>query len=311
MYRAVSARVAWVMVALSGSCCGGCSILGERPPPSDPAQRTTRVAAHCANYQYPLADTVSTVAAVTWVLFANRKIEENEPKPEGYVSNQFGGVDYMPGSSGSPSDVSSYKLLRAGGYGAVGLFAASAIYGLVIEAQCHSLQQEIRARTEKPSDTPLKRTAFPSSVFGFGFELPRAPAERHCAELGRTWSFEANAGLCQATVSSVATPDVRLEFELGVPSQIVVVYTPPNPQFATNYQQLFAAMRKIHGPPQVEPRPLSATCSASLVSCLQEGERPAGPVWRWSRGSLELSPVWKGDHAALELHYSRGEPDAY
>ena len=57
------ALIGWVACMVFGAGCSSCSLLAERPPPSDPAQRTARTAKHCSDVNYPLADTLSTAAS--------------------------------------------------------------------------------------------------------------------------------------------------------------------------------------------------------------------------------------------------------
>jgi len=258
-----------------------------------------------------LADTISTAASVTWIIYANRKIEENEPKAEAYTNNQFGGVDYSPASDGSPSDVTSFKWLRAGGYVSLGLFAASAIYGWVVEGQCHALRQELAAnKAPKEQDVSPTRQPFPASVLDYSFEFRPDQAQQHCFAQGRHWSLQGSVGVCKSERPSTERPTVQLDFELGTPSRITVSYPTPAEQLIRSSRVLEASVTKIYGPPQAQAAPLSASCTASLAGCLQDGERPAGPTWRWARGSIAISSSWKDDGAWLELHYQRAEANA-
>src|SRR3954471_20043003 len=165
------ARIRQVTVGLLLLSSTGCSLINERPPPSSPAERTSRVAAKCSDYQFPLADAISVVASITWIVYANEKIADNEPKPDRYETNPFGQAQYVPASSGDPSNVTNFKWLRASGYGALALFGVSAIYGSVIEMQCQALKQELAAKNNhQPLVVSSKHPAFPASVLGFSFE---------------------------------------------------------------------------------------------------------------------------------------------
>lgn len=184
----------------------------------------------------------------------------------------------------------------------------SAIYGWVIENQCRALKQELAAKSNpRPLEVASKWPGFPASVLDFSFESPPAQAEQQCFALGRKWSLESNQGLCRSTLGA---PDVQLDYELGVPRRITVIYRSKPEQLAERYRALMKSVSNIYGPPQTSPQPLSATCVASLASCLQNDEHPAGPVWRWARGTIVLRPVWRDDSGLLELQYERKEPEA-
>jgi hypothetical protein len=244
-----------------------------------------------------------------WIVYANQKIAENRPQP-GYEDDQLGGTDYVPPTPGNSSDVHSYELLRASAYASAGLFALSAIYGWVIEARCQALKKERKERRNAPQPVEASaRRAFPSDVLGFGFEFQPAQAGVRCTGLGGTWSFDANVGFCRLSRGPAPKPDVRIDFELGVPSQIALIYPAPTEQLGANYAALTQSMIQVYGPPQATAPALSSACAASLSGCLQAGEHPTGSVWRWPRGSIELSPALTDDGAELELHYLRGDPE--
>lgn len=103
MTRTRCAPIRQIAACLLAVCSTSCSLISERPPPTDPAQRTSRVAANCSDYNFPLADSISVAASVTWIVYANEKIEDNEPKPGGYETNRWGVEEYVPASSGDPS----------------------------------------------------------------------------------------------------------------------------------------------------------------------------------------------------------------
>jgi len=283
------------------SCSLGCSIVSEQLPPSDPSQRTKRAAKQCSDVIYPLADTASTAASISWILLANGKIEDNQPKPEGYRT-QYGVTAYFEADPGNPSQVSRYEVLRGVAYASTALFALSAIYGWVVEAQCATLRKEVEGASPKVALASSTQPRFPHSVLDFEFDLRPGAAEQVCSVRGGTWSFEDNVGLC-SWPADAAKPSVRLAFELGVPSRITVIYAASAAQLPTNYSALAASMHKLYGAPQVAAAPPSAACATGLARCLENGEHVAGPVWRWAQGTIELSPAWQGDRAVIELRY--------
>jgi hypothetical protein len=191
-----------------------------------------------------------------------------------------------------------YKWLRAGGYAGLALFGASAIYGWVIEAKCHEFRQELKTpQCKKAPQVASTLPSFPTNVPGFGFDFRPARAKQYCSAQGRSWSLEANVGWCHSTAGN---PDVRLDFELGLPARITVVYRSPAQRLANDYREFDASMRKIYGAPQIDP-PLSSTCAASLIDCLKNDDRPRARVWQWPRGSIELTPVQNAAESVLEL----------
>jgi len=133
---------------------------------------------------------------------------------------------------------------------------------------------------------------------------------KYCFAQGRHWSLQGSVGVCKSERPSTERPTVQLDFELGTPSRITVSYPTPAEQLIRSSRVLEASVTKIYGPPQAQAAPLSASCTASLAGCLQDGERPAGPTWRWARGSIAISSSWKDDGAWLELHYQRAEANA-
>jgi len=281
--------------------CVGCSFVSEQPPPEVPTHYAQgEKPCKPDNIWNPIADTASTIASVTWVIWANQKISAAE-------SDANAAKIADPYDSHTPDDA-SYKWARAAGYGGIALFAASAIYGYVIEAQCASYRRARNPQAgEKPSAT---RHGFPSSVLDFPWSVDLGGAERICRARGQDWAVEGSVGLCQSQTSSAAHPDVELEFELGHPTSIVVIYRSAPQTINENYDQVFADLKRAYGEPQTAAAHVSPACASSLSRCLEAGERPQGPLWSWSGGSIELAPVWQEDHALLELRYKHADAEA-
>jgi hypothetical protein len=218
---------------------------------------------------YPIVDLGSTVAGLTWVLHANQQIADSGPMTvDGYTT---------PGRGG---DNSTYEAERLGGYAIMGLFGASAIYGAYVEVECAALREDVRSRgtahAVEPGPKP-KRAGFPGSVYGFGFAIQQQQAAQLCAAKGQEWHIEGATGLCQSKIESVANPDLRLEFRMGVSSEITVVYRSLPAELNKNYGELYASLRGTYGPPQVEPAHISADCAHSLAHCLEMTSTPRAP----------------------------------
>lgn len=279
-----------------------CSFFAERPPPEAPYHHERGEEKPCkpSNIQYPIFDTISTLASVTWVVWANQKIDEAHSA--GQTQDAYGNLIPDPNAD---RDDGKYKVARAIGYAGIGLYAASAIYGYVIESQCASYRKE---RTFTPNtDGHGPSRGFPSSALDFAWSTDAPRAAQTCRARGQEWSLEGATGLCQSAVPSAAHPDVKLDFELGHPASIIVVYRSAPQAMNENYYQIFAGLKQTYGAPQTAPAHISAACASSLAQCLEAGEHPTGPVWSWADGTIELAPVWDEDHALLELRYKRAD----
>ena len=119
--------------------------------------------------------------------------------------------------------------------------------------------------------------------------------------------MEGTTGSCKPTLESGATPELRISFELGVPTEIRTLYRGSAQTKNRDYQALAAGLRASYGPPQVEAAALSPACQASLADCLESGVRPKGPVWHWAAGTIELVPSWASERAVLDIRYTREE----
>ncbi len=99
---------------------------------------------------------------------------------------------------------------------------------------------------------------------------------------------------------------MRLQYSLGTPSEITVVYHAPQSGLNEQFRTLNDSLLGFFGAPQV-PAQLSAACNASLEQCLAAGEHPHGPAWHWPKGSIEIAPLLQGEQALIELRYVRAE----
>jgi hypothetical protein len=199
--------------AFAALLCIGCSFQLSFPP-IEPQQRTARAAARCGGVEqepvlYPLVDTLSVVAGVTWVVHADR---------EGRVPD------------------SQRNAERIAGYGIVGLFGAGAVYGYAVAVTCASLRREVaegrgagrRVAEGRPGASKAAPPgSFPRRVFAFEFGMDRSQAESACRAMGRSWELEGPTAVCRAPRQSLADPEIRLEFELGALTRLRALYTIP------------------------------------------------------------------------------------
>lgn len=262
----------------------GCSFIFEPAPGSPHELRPNSEGYRCGkSFWYPVADTLSAAASVTWVVRANNELETHSEDSEGDV----------------------WRASRIAGWAGLGVFGASAIYGYVVEGRCAQLRknQELAAA---PRAAP-NRPDFPGSVLGFGFRMPEGDLAQLCMSKRAEWSKDGAVGYCRPKSESTANPEVRIRFELGKPAEIRTIYVGAVATKNRDYLALADGLRKSFGPPQVEGAPLSAECQASLSACLEAGARPKGPVWHWAAGSIELAPMWADERAVLEIRYTAEE----
>jgi hypothetical protein len=281
-----------LLLAASGTHC---SVLALRPPPSAPAERTAKAAEHCGDMWYPIADTLSTIAGLTWVVHANQRQEEDDAAARGAVIMQ---------RNTSPIDPA---VERNAGYIVMGIFGASAIYGYYVEERCHALRRELEEarRGREPQALPPPRSDLPKDVAGFTFHAPQAQAQATCVAKTGSWQIQGSVARCTPAGARSAEP-IRLEFESGTITRIAIVHSPPADQFDQAYDRLYAELRTKYGAPQTEPaRP--GDCATSLLACMKKGGKPKGPAWFFVAGSIALQPVWSEDNAALEERYVREE----
>ena len=280
----IGARVRsfWGYLFVAGQLCG-CSFIAE-PVPGTAHELRPKDGYRCGrSFWLPIADTASTVASVTWVVRANNELEVHE----------------------NDQDTDKWSVVRVAGWTGIALFGASAIYGYVVEGRCAKLRSDAEASAAPPP--PTVRPAFPGSVLGFGFSMQAGELAQLCLSKGQLWTTEGATGSCKPKLASGTTPEVRVLFELGVPSEIRTLYVGAAETKNRDYQALAAGLRANYGPPQVEPQAWPAACQTSLAACLEAGVRPKGPVWHWPAGTIELVPSWASERAVLDIRYTREE----
>ncbi len=301
--------------------CTGCSFLNERFPPSTPYDASALPARDpehphakpCPRdgFWSPVADTISTAAGLTWVLYADQKAKGQDYVPPSYDSQG----NYSPGQPSEPgADGGLVKAERIFGYSAMVLFGASAIYGAVVEGVCSSYRNRLASEASAPpskaalpvSAAPTAPQGFPGAVLQFGFEMTPAQAGVACADSGRVYRVEGTVAHCAPAPGALSQSEVRIQFSLGTPSEITVVYRAPAAGLNEQYRSLHASLSRYYGVPQVAAE-LSAACTTSLEQCLAAGEQPHGPTWHWPKGSIEIAPVWQNEQALIELRYARAE----
>ncbi len=304
------AALRWAVAVTLVHACVGCSLVSMAPPGAPGMTSAKNNRERCKNIWYPLADTASALAGVAWIVRANDDEALNGPEHTTTDCSSYGGNVCTETTYGSHHD-DTYKYERVAGYSILVAFAASAIYGYAVTAECDA-HNKARVASLATQDTPAERPrhGFPDSVEGFSFALQAAQAAQLCASKGETWELQGSTGSCKPAAESATNPDVRLEFELGAPTTIVLTYHPTPAAVSKNYGALYASLLGFYGAPQVKPGGVSTACAASLGQCLADGESPTGPVWHWAGGTIALSPIWKDDRAVLELRYSREEPQA-
>ncbi len=302
-----------VALAIAGS---GCSFLNERVPPSTPASpdavrsldpdHPRQRPCPSDGFWSPVADTVSTAAGLTWVLYANKQAKGQDYVPPSYDTQG----NFSPGQPSEPgTDSGLVKAERIFGYSSMVLFGASAIYGYVVEGACYSYRKRLSGEASASAPPPQAAPAllgFPGSVLEFSFEMTPAQAGVACTNGGRVWKVEGSLAHCTAAPGSVRTSEVRLRYSLGTPSEITLVYRAPQSGLNEQFRVLDTSMRKFYGAPQLAAN-LPAACSASLEQCLAAGEHPVGPAWHWPKGSIEIAPIWRDEQALIELRYVRAE----
>ena len=312
--------------AVLGLVCGGCSFVNERMPPSTEndaavnskggvwsesvnagvSPESTRVhPKYCPSdgIWSPVADTVSTIAGLSWVLYANSQAQGQE-----YVAPEFDSRGETIGQPTKPgADPGVVRAERIFGYSSMVLFGASAIYGYIVEGACASYHKRI-AQATGAADVKVQpaRHGFPGSVLQFGFGMTIAETGTACQSSGRVFRLDGARAECLPKPGTASTSEVRIQYALGTPSQITVVYHAPRAGLSEQYRVLNASLRESYGAPQVAAG-FSASCTASLEQCLAAGEHPSGPVWHWPNGSIEVAPVWQGERALIELRYTREE----
>jgi len=257
------------------------------------------------NIWYPLADSASVVAGLTWVLHANQVEDDSRP--------QAGTVDATGNArltSGPPTEDLSWE--KDLGYGVMGLFGASALYGFYVEIACAKARHEIDRQHELASGiTGKPRAAMPATVAGFTFETSVAQAQQACLAQGEDWKLEGSSAECSRTAKSAAAArDVQLQFRLGALTQVALIFKLPPEDLNVQYEQLTTSLINLYDKPQVGGGPLVGECATSLAACLANDQKVSGRTWHWPSGSIELTPVWRDEHSLLELRYSHEDPQA-
>ena len=269
----------WLGHSLLASALCACSFVAE-PWPGTPHELRAKEGYRCGkSFWYPIADTASTVASVTWVVRANNELAVHP----------------------DDQDTDKWSALRIAGWSGVALFGASAIYGYVVEGRCAMLRKAAETAAAPP---PSTRAGFPGSVLGFGFRMQQAQLAQLCLSKGELWTMAGATGICKPKLESSAVPQVRITFQLGTPSEIRTIYSGSAETKNRDYLALATGLRENYGPPQVEASPLTPECQSSLAQCLGSGARPTGPVWHWATGTIELVPTWASERAVLDIRYT-------
>ena len=217
--------------------------------------------------------------------------------------------------------------------GIAAVFLASALYGYDITGKCQVLKgqppdtrapsspggfpapDEDRGRRSRDPDPWASLVAsgaqvpdVPKTVGGFSFSTTVAEAEKTCTATQRAWDLRGRIGSCSSRVEGSGAETVRLEFELGNLSKIVILHLPAQDVLNRDYDKLDGKLRVRYGKPQAARAPLSDECATSLAECMKRGETPAGSTWFLRAGRIELLPIWRDDRPFIEERYTREEP---
>jgi hypothetical protein len=297
--------------------CNGCSLLYERLPPSASDSSTSNAPSSSTSREQgprekpcprdgfwsPLFDTTWALGGLGWVLYADDKAKGTDSVPA-----HQDGFAYYPEQPGTPGDNgSAVQAARIWGYGSMAFFAASAIYGYVVEGSCASYRNRREQEAKGADNAEPARHGFPGSVLQFRFGMTQAEAGNACESSGRVFHVDGAGARCVNAPGSTSAPEIRIRYTLGTPSEITVIYRASRQGLNEQYRVLNASLRGFYGDPQVARPNLSAACAPSLERCLAAGEHPDGPVWHWPIGNIEIAPVWRDDQALIELRYTREE----
>jgi len=251
---------------------------------------------------YPVADTASTIAAYTWVAFANRKEAESVQGETAY--------DFNGNLVSQPRATEDWSWLRYSGYAAMGLFGVSAIYGFYVQARCDSYRKDRdKNRAAAPTPKAAARPSPPREVLAFNFKMQLADAERACLAKPREWHVEGTVAACEPKNGSNEQA-LRLDFQQGTMTRITVLHRIAAPQLANSYDDLSSKLQAVFGNPTIDRAPLPQECVASLADCLKNGVKVQGIAWHWPNDSIELQPIWRDSGAILEERYAHEEVPA-
>jgi hypothetical protein len=280
------------------ACCAGCSFIAMRAPPPAPQPFNAQAVTECRDPWYPIADMVSTIAGVTWVVHANQR-DEAEAHQNSYTS-----------AGNAPFDTVSTDFLRAAGYTVIAVYGASTIYGFYVTGKCVQRKNEVAAAKEqrtqaRAQEGSSRRAALPEVVGGFSFRIAPEEATRICLAAHHEWDARGSVAYCRPPAASTSAQLTRLEFELGSLARISVLHNPARDSFNQAYDEIFARMLAQFGAPQEQRAPLSDDCDAALPACLEQGAKPRGARWFWSEGNVAVAPIWLEGHAFIEERHAR------
>ncbi|MFZ5895180.1 MAG: hypothetical protein ACOY0T_29235 [Myxococcota bacterium] len=278
----------WILGFWALGLTTGCSFVSLRSPPDSPGDARGSVREGCGGKYhpalFPLADATWVAGGAINVVRANSELEHER----------------------DPSTQSWLKVQRAFGWGSILVAAPSMIYGIIVAAECAAHKRRMTDQRHPPP-SPAGRT-FPIAVLDYRFGTDPKDAERVCRATGDTWlSATATKPECQSADPN-SKPSLRFKFELGALDEIVVIYRPSAQYMNRLFDDLENSLRASLGDPSVPRRAINSDCAASLANCLLEGERPPGPRWHWSNGTIELSPAIDNEEPVLTIRYARADP---
>ena len=262
--------------------CAGCSLVSLSYPRTGASQREVREACG-GKYDaplYPLADASWVAGGALEVYLANSKLETERDL--------------------TLRDID--KAYRALGYASAVIAGVSMIHGIGVAIDCASKLHKPRALQAQSELAGRERTQFPWSVLGYEFGMRSQAAKAICEKSGGTWLTQDASGTfgCEQRAPN---PHVRLSFELGGVTEIVLVYKPAAGRVDKVFAEVETSLRGFYGSPSGQGRKPGAP--SNLEERLSRGEQPPPLRWVWPKGIVELTPAVEDEEAVVRLRYRR------
>lgn len=261
-----------------------CSLTSLSYPRAGASQR--EVVAACGGKHdaalYPLADATWVLSGVLDVYLANSELEKKE----------------------DPTSRDIDKAYRALGYASVVIGGVSMIHGIAVAVDCASKVHRPRAVQSEAAARGPSTAPFPWSVLGYEFGMRSDAAKGNCEKNGGTWVPQ-QAGAAPMCEQRAPNPLVRLSFELGGLTEIVLVYKPEAGRVDKVFGELEASLRGFYGNPSGSESARETRPKGSLEEQLSRGEPPPPLVWAWPKGAVELIPAVEDEEAVVRLRYRR------
>lgn len=262
--------------------CSGCSLVSLSYPRAGASQREVREACG-GKYDaalYPLADGTWVVGGALEVIVANSDLKTQKDLTSRDIDRAY----------------------RAIGYTTAIIAGVSMIHGIAVAIDCASKLHKPRALQAQSELAARERAPFPWSVLGYEFGMRSQAAKAICEKSGGTWLTQ-DASATSACEQRAPNPLVRLSFELGGITEIVLVYKPAAGRVDKVFAEVETSLRGFYGSPSGEDRKPDAP--SNLEERLSRGEQPPPLRWAWPRGVVELIPAVEDEEAVVRLRYRR------